>query len=113
MALSDEEMEVYELAYTLRVPASVVKQMDYDEFLGWFEYFERRPAEWRDDHRAGMIMKAFNGEIKIEQIFPSLSTITQRKQVIGESLKTSSLAQLLLNAQGGDKDTSERLFKDG
>ena len=103
MELSDEELELFELAFHLRMPLyNLVEEMPYDEFLGWCAYFQRRPPEWRDDNRAALIMAASGAKIKPEQIFPSLKAM-MRVKTDTKNLKNSAVFQFMLGAVGGDK----------
>lgn len=56
---------------------SEVMSLPYDELLGWFEYFDRRPYGWREDNRAATIALSFGGgdKIKPSDLFPSLGAI--------------------------------------
>ena len=45
-------VEVYDLAFKLHMPVyRLLKEMPYEELLGWFEYFKVRPVGWQDDQR--------------------------------------------------------------
>ena len=103
MELSNEELELFELAYLLRMPVyKLIQEMPYDELLGWSAYFRVRPPEWRADNRAAVIARSF-GTTKAspDQLFASLATM--KKASSGNSIKNSSIFALMKAAVGGDK----------
>lgn len=74
MELTDVELELFEMAYLLHIPLHVMLDMPYDEFLGWCEYFKKRPPGYKEDYRSFMIMQSFGAiKVKPEEIFPSLT----------------------------------------
>lgn len=77
--------------------------MPYDEFRGWMLYFERRPADWRDDLRAAYIMNSFGVKKTPQEIFPSLKALnsTNVNDPI-KSLPKSALFTKLLSAKNGE-----------
>lgn len=69
--------------------------MDYEELLGWMEYFRRRPPEWRADNRAAVatiaISSSFSGSnLKPEDLFDSLRVI---KKEVTKTSNTTSIGQ--------------------
>jgi hypothetical protein len=55
-----------------------LNSMTYEEFVGWIEYFKRRPVGWREDNRAAVIAMSMAGDkVKPEQLFHSLKTIKE------------------------------------
>jgi hypothetical protein len=79
--------------------------MTYEEFLGWQNYFERRPIDWRDDDRTYKLLSAQGVKSKPHEIFPSLRSIYFQKpkdKFDSESFKKSFIFQKLLSAKGGD-----------
>jgi hypothetical protein len=101
-------MEIYEIAYNLRIPLYVLlNEMPYDELRGWNLFFLQRPIGWREDNRTALNMMAFAGDaIKPENIFPSLATM--KKQHEDRSTKRVGLAgskmlQMMLQAKGGER----------
>jgi hypothetical protein len=82
--------------------------MPYEELLGWLEYFERRPIEWRSDDRTYKLLQAQGVKEKPGALFSSLRTIyNQPKSAdsgkINNAFKESLLYQKLLNSVSGDK----------
>ena len=55
--------------------------MAYNEYLGWVEYFARRPPGWREDQRAAVIALSLGGgkNTKPSDIFPSLKEMERRE----------------------------------
>lgn len=63
--------------------------MEYDELIGWMEYFRRRPVGWREDNRAAIITMSMAGsKIKPEDLFESLRIIKEESR--SDSSKTVS-----------------------
>jgi hypothetical protein len=103
--LNDEELELFELAFSLGVPIStVISEMSYEEILGWFDYFKRRPLGWREDNRTAMIMMASGATIKPAEIFPSLAALRDNeKSAEGFPTKNSAMFAKMMSAVGGVK----------
>jgi len=107
--LTREETELFELAYRLKIRVcDILNEMSYEEFQGWFEYFELRPIGWQEDHRTSLLMKVFGSTADPNTIFPSLAALNKgfEKQNSGfntASLKGSKLFSMMLDAKGGDK----------
>lgn len=72
----------------LRKTVAEINELDYEEKLGWFEYFQRRPYGWRDDNRAFIIATSMGGgKVKPEDLFDSLKIIKEQntsKASVGE-----------------------------
>lgn len=66
--------------------------MPYEEVLGWFEFFDRFPPEWRADRRAAIISMSMAGDkVKPEDLFDSLRVIKdQMNKVNSETASVSS-----------------------
>lgn len=87
--------------------------MPYEELLGWLNYFERRPPDWRDDDRTFKLLQVQGVKEKPQSIFPSLKAIySENKPAVKEdgkidpdAFKRSSVFNLLLGAKNGDKIT--------
>jgi hypothetical protein len=93
-------MPVYKLA----------EEMPYEEFLGWINYFERRPVDWRDDDRTMKLLQVQGVKEKPWALFQSLHAIYKGSDTVNEdgslnanSLKTSTLFNKMLSAKGGEK----------
>lgn len=100
--LSDEELEIFELAFLLGMPVyKLISEMPYEEMLGWFDYFKRRPYQWRDDHRASMQIMGTGAKIDPKKVFPSLALMDAGK-ADDKGLKQSAFFFHMLKAQGGD-----------
>lgn len=75
-------LEIYELAYRLQMPVyRLLKEMPYEELLGWFEYFKRRPVGWQEDQRVALLLSAQGVKEKAERIFPSIAAIKQSSTI--------------------------------
>ncbi len=100
--LSDEELELFELAYTLRMPVHELVEMSYEEFVGWSMYFKRRPVGWREDNRTSLVMASSGAKIVPEDIFPSLKALKEGtpKNDFQNSLVKSKMFQLMSSATG-------------
>jgi len=78
--------------------------------MGWFDYFERRPYDWRDDDRTYKLLQAQGAKEGPEKYFVSLHRIykpdsvqTEDGKLSASSLKGSFIFQKMLSAKGGDK----------
>lgn len=72
--MSEADLSLYELGLLLHMPVyRILTEMPYEELLGWQEYFEKRPAGWREDQRAAMIMQAFGVKTTPDKLFSSLA----------------------------------------
>jgi hypothetical protein len=97
-------MAIFELAYYLKMPVYQLVQMPYEELLGWFDYFDRRPVGWRDDDRASKIMQSNGVKESPLKLFPSLEKIyTPKVEHDDKGLMRSMFLQKILGAVGGDK----------
>lgn len=87
--------EIYELAYRLCMPVyRLLKEMPYDELIGWFEYFKKRPVGWQEDQRTYVLLQAQGVKEKPEKIFSSLAAIRKTQQErdnLASSIVTSGL----------------------
>jgi len=79
--------------------------MTYEELLGWFSYFEKRPVGWRDDDRTMKYLQTQGVKEKPWAIFSSLKPIyhpeTEDKGFNANSFKNSGMFQKMLSAGGG------------
>ena len=89
---------MYEIAYLLhRTVYEIENEISYEEFLGWCDYFERRPPGWRDDQRTYMQLSAWGVKEKADKVFPSLAALGKPKgTVVGTAFE-----QLIAGAVGG------------
>jgi hypothetical protein len=79
--------------------------MTYEEFLGWQNYFERRPVGWREDDRTYKLLSAQGVKAKAQTIFPSLEPIYNppaKSDFDPKAFKRSFMYQKLLSAKGGE-----------
>jgi len=86
--------------------SKLLDEMTYEELLGWYDYFERRPYGWRDDDRAAKIIQAQGVKEKAVNLFSSLKAIYNPKVEDGlgaNSFKASMMFHKMLSAKGGDK----------
>ena len=85
--------------------------ISYEDFLLWTQYFSYRPIGWREDFRAGMIMKAFGVKEKLAGLFPTIAAIERANNIPQDDpdgtdfkgLKGSYLFRQLQMAVGGDR----------
>jgi len=86
---------------------SQIKEMTYEEYIGWFDYLSRRPPGWKEDLRTYYIMSSGMSTIKQkpEEIFPTIKAVKRDEELEREegkklqsSLKTSSFGIVLANA---------------
>jgi hypothetical protein len=105
--LTDEEFVLFELAYQLKMKVvDLLEGMPYIELLGWMDYFERRPAGWREDDRIFKILQTQGVKGKPEKYFPSLAAIyNARRPTDAKTIgfKGSAFFNKLNKAKGGVK----------
>ena len=75
--------------------------MTYEELLGWFDYFEKRPIDWRSDDHTFKVLQTQGVKEKPWAIFPSLKSIynssdTKSEKLPSSTLKNSSLFSKML-----------------
>jgi len=93
----------------LRMPLYMLMEMPYDELLGWFEYFDRRPIGWRDDLRAVPMLRTQGVKEAPEKIFSSLAKVFKKEEpkeegrISFDELKNSTFFSKMLGATGGDQ----------
>ena len=59
-----------------------MEEVSYEEYLGWFDYFDRQPVGWREDIRTFQIMNAggnMRKGTKAEDVFPSIKQLQGAK----------------------------------
>jgi hypothetical protein len=87
----------------------IYEEMTYEELLGWFNYLERRPAEWRADDRAAKLIQVQGVKDKPWQIFSSLNAIYNPPSKVEDSgfnakqFAQSGMFHKLMSASGGDQ----------
>jgi hypothetical protein len=88
----------------------IAQEMTYEEFLGWLDYFEKRPPEWRADDRAYKYLQTQGVKEKPWSIFASLNAIYNSKKapvqdgmVDASSFKSSLMFSKMMGAVNGDK----------
>lgn len=88
----------------------IAQEMTYEEFLGWLNYFERRPPEWRSDDRAYKYLQTQGVKEKPWMIFSSLKSIYNNKASVTEegmldagAFKGSLMFSKMMGAVNGDK----------
>lgn len=81
--------------------------MPYEELLGWINYFDQRPVDWRDDDRTYKFLQTQGVKTKPWQIFPSLNAIYNSKKedegFNANKFKASLMFHKMLSATKGDK----------
>lgn len=95
--LTDTELELFEIAFLLKMPLYQLMDMPYDEFVGWCSYFKLRAPGWREDYRAYLIISSNGAKVKPGELFPSL----ERKKK--SEFKQSAMFFYMQRAVGGDK----------
>ena len=105
MELTEEELDVMELAYLFRMPLyKMLDEMPYQEYIAWMAFLRQRPRGREEDYRAAAMISALQPKAPILKIFPNLAPQTPKKDgPAGELLQGSQMLQMLLNAKGGDK----------
>jgi len=81
-------------------------QIPYEELLGWFNYFERRPVDWRDDDRTAKLLQAQGVKVDPKRLFSSLEAVYNSSSSDGfnaAKFKKSQMFSMLLNSVNGDK----------
>lgn len=115
--LSDEDIALYELAFTLGIPMYKLQdEMSFVELQDWIEFFRRRPVGWQDDMRTSFLMQAFGTKAKGPDIFPSLKTIHEEAAAneharIAKAKRSPFIQKYLmphLEEDNGDNSTSDR-----
>jgi hypothetical protein len=103
-------LQVYELAYLLHMPVYQLVEMPYDEFTGWFEYFEKRPVGWREDDRTMKLLQVQGMKAAPSSVFASLAKMQEANakakedgRISIDNLKRSALFNKMLSATGGEK----------
>lgn len=92
------------------------QDMPYTELLKWVSYFKRKPAGWREDHRAALIMRSQGVKAKPEEIFPSLKVIKDyqtARDAAGSAMPSGKFLEKMLNAKNGDGSGWDLLKKGG
>ena len=66
------------MAFQLGLTLDQLYDMSSKEYMGWHQYFDKRPNGWQDDHRTALIMQTtYQGSKKVNfnEYFPSLKKI--------------------------------------
>lgn len=106
MALTEEELSLYELAFLLRTPVyKILEEMPFDEMIKWHEYLQVRPYGWREDRRTALTMSALGATVDINQTFPTLANLGRNvsETTTVKSLANSKFFDFMLNSSNGDK----------
>ena len=85
------------------MPVESVKELTHEEFLGWLEFFDRRPIGWKEDLRTAYLMQAAGVDKKPEDMFPSLRSIFKpiKDNPAVASLRSSYMFKKMMSAKGG------------
>lgn len=83
------------MAFLLGLTKAQLMELDYEELLGWSEYFRRRPVGWRDDNRAALIIMSSlgGGKAKPEDLFESLRILKEQAAISTNTEDSSNFAQ--------------------
>lgn len=107
MRLTAEERVVFQIAYHLRMPVyRLLREMPYEEFLGWQQFFEESPPTADDDYRASTLLRVLGFKGNINEVFPSLAAVSARAsegRTVASTLKSSFFFRLMQNSSGGDR----------
>jgi hypothetical protein len=81
--------------------------MPYDELIGWINYFEKRPVDWRADDRAYKLLCTQGVKEKPWRIFSSLNPIYNAPKSYDDKLdinsfKASGFFSKIMSAKGGE-----------
>jgi hypothetical protein len=87
----------------------LTSEMTYEEFLGWLNYFERRPLGWREDDRTVKLLQVQGVKEKPWALFRSLDAIYNppssnkgEGNFDANNFKRSGFFQKLASASGGE-----------
>jgi hypothetical protein len=83
------------------MPVHQILEMPYEEFLGWFKYFNMRPVGWREDNRTAMLLNAQGVKKKPQELFSSLKTVSSQGTRSSTHIDPN-LMKLLKSAKQGD-----------
>lgn len=93
-------MAIYEVAFLLsKSVAELRDDMSLQELQGWFDYFERRPAGWREDQRTAMLLNVQGVKKSPAELFPALAALSKPDPT---KFQGSAMQSFLLKATGGD-----------
>lgn len=94
-------MAIFEMAFLMgRTVTELREDIPFRELQGWFNYFERRPAGWREDQRTAMLLQAQGVKKSAHELFPSLGSMRNNDPT---RFAGSAVQHFLLGAKGGDK----------
>jgi hypothetical protein len=93
------------------MPVYKLRDMPYEELLGWINYFERRPVGWREDDRSAKLLQAWGTKAKPWELFSSLRAIYQEELPLpnedglieNRKPKNAKFLGLLSSAVGGEQ----------
>ena len=74
--------------------------------MGWFNYFERRPVDWRNDDRTSKLLQAQGVKADAKRLFPSLEAVYSTPASEGfnaAKFKRSQMFSMMLGSVNGDK----------
>ena len=103
--LDDEELSLFDMAYNLRMPVyKLLEEMTYEELLGWYAYFKKRPVGWREDHRTSIGILSTGADIDPKEVFPTLKVIFAVEETTEaiSSLKNSAIFAKMITAQSSE-----------
>jgi hypothetical protein len=86
----------------------IYEEMTYEELLGWFNYLERRPVDWRADDRAVKLLQVQGVKEKPWQLFSSLDAIYNQKVTVPDNtfnkgnFVNSGFFSKLMESSGGE-----------
>jgi hypothetical protein len=83
------------------MPVYQILEMPYEEFLGWFKYFNQRPVGWKEDNRTAMLLSAQGVKKKPHELFPSLKAVMRSSKGSSKTIDPN-LMKLLKSAKQGD-----------
>ena len=102
MNLTEEELELFEIAFLLKLPLyRLLDEMSYQELEGWFAYLKQRPPGWREDYRTSLQLAAAGVKMKGSELFPSLAMLDSKRT--NNKIEASAMGFFIKKAVGGDK----------
>lgn len=63
------------MAFNLKITMDELYNMSSKEYMGWIEYFNKRPNGWAEDHRTALLLQTtYQGSkpVNFREYFPSL-----------------------------------------
>jgi len=85
--------------------------MPYEELLGWFTFFKKRPVGWREDQRTYLTLRSAGVKADAEDLFVSLRQLKDNIPAEEKALPSGDFLKRMLEASGGDEGWSPPWLK--